>query len=228
MAKVKVYAPNKAYGGSTGSARFEAGVAEVDSDAPEMAYFRAAGYGIGKPAGEPEDPEANVEWPDPHTHADESFGSPLRDAAVDPEPGDYLAPINAGEAHPHSSKVVSPGIHGVGPAPIRPGEVFVDDPAKQEAEEKDLAKRVLIDHEPATTVATMQHGEGPLGLSDPGSVAMGTDPDALAAAKAAAGVTRPNNGQSQAMWVDYAVSQGADRAEVEDMKRADLIERYGG
>ena len=55
-------------------------------------------------------------------------GSPLRDAAVDPKPWDFLPPTNAGEADPHGPLVVAPGIHGVGPKPIRGGEVFVDNP----------------------------------------------------------------------------------------------------
>lgn len=33
--------------------------------------------------------------------------SPLRDAAVDPSPGDYLPPVNAGTANPHGPSVVS-------------------------------------------------------------------------------------------------------------------------
>ena len=59
-----------------------------------------------------------------------NLGSPLRDAAVDPKPWDYLPPTNAGEADPHGPLVVAPGIHGVGPKPIRGGEVFVDDPVE--------------------------------------------------------------------------------------------------
>lgn len=37
-----------------------------------------------------------------------TLGAPLRDAAVDPAPGDYLPPTGAGTADPHSEAVVSP------------------------------------------------------------------------------------------------------------------------
>jgi len=77
-------------------------------------------------------------------------GSPLRDAAVDPKPWDFLPPTNAGEADPHGPLVVAPGLHGVGPKPIRGGEVFVDAPKKQAKAETDLAQAVLVDGQPAT------------------------------------------------------------------------------
>jgi hypothetical protein len=77
-------------------------------------------------------------------------GSPLRDAAVDPKPWDFLPPTNAGEADPHGPLVVAPGIHGVGPKPIRGGEVFVDNPEKQEKAETALAEAVLVEGKPAT------------------------------------------------------------------------------
>lgn len=35
-------------------------------------------------------------------------GSPLRDASVNPRPGDYLAPTNAGTANPHGPAVMAP------------------------------------------------------------------------------------------------------------------------
>lgn len=66
-------------------------------------------------------------------------GTPLRDAAVDPLPGDFLAPTNAGAAgelgNPHGPSVVSPEIHASeGARPIRPG-VVSDDPATQDTDE---------------------------------------------------------------------------------------------
>lgn len=76
-------------------------------------------------------------------------GTPLRDAAVDPKPWDFLPPTNAGEADPHGPLVVAPGIHGVGPKPIRGGEVFVDNPEKQEKAETALAEAVLVEGESA-------------------------------------------------------------------------------
>lgn len=36
------------------------------------------------------------------------IGTPLRDAAVDPRPGDASVPTNAGQADPHGPLVVSP------------------------------------------------------------------------------------------------------------------------
>lgn len=80
-------------------------------------------------------------------------GSPLRDAAVDPKPWDFLPPTNAGEADPHGPLVVAPGIHGVGPKPIRGGEVFLDNPEKQNEAETELAEAVLVDGESANRPA---------------------------------------------------------------------------
>lgn len=39
---------------------------------------------------------------------------------------------------------------------------------------------------------------------------------------------RPKHVAPKAEWVDYAVTQGADREGAEDMTKADLIEMYGG
>lgn len=33
------------------------------------------------------------------------IGAPIRDAAVDPRPEDFIAPVNAGEADPHGPSV---------------------------------------------------------------------------------------------------------------------------
>jgi uncharacterized protein YjdB len=67
-------------------------------------------------------------------------GTALRDAAVDPEAGDFLAPINAGEdgdlGDPHGPTVISTEIHGSqGVHPITPGAVS-GTAATQEAAEK--------------------------------------------------------------------------------------------
>ncbi|WP_313816352.1 hypothetical protein [Citricoccus sp.] len=77
------------------------------------------------------DPRAYV---DPILH-----GTPLRDAAVDPRPTDFLPPTNAGlegeVGNPHGPNVISPEIHGSqGVRPVRPGDVS-DDPAIQSAAE---------------------------------------------------------------------------------------------
>lgn len=62
-----------------------------------------------------------------------------RDGAVDPLPGDFLGPTNAGVegelGNPHGPHVVSPEIHASeGVRPIRPGEVD-GDPELQDADE---------------------------------------------------------------------------------------------
>lgn len=66
-------------------------------------------------------------------------GTPLRDAAVDPAPGDFLPPVNAGlegeEGNPHGPNVYAPGIHGEqGIRPVLAGPVDAD-PATQSAAE---------------------------------------------------------------------------------------------
>lgn len=244
MSKVKVYAPNEAYAGTVGDIRFEGGVAEVDKDHQAMGYFRRRGYGIGKK------PEAEASLPadkleptldgkpiDARDYAGSTpFGSELRDAAVDPEPSDFLPPTNAGEANPHGPKVVAPGIHGVGPAPIRPGETFVDDTKRQETEETELATTVLVEGAPATIVGeTFDADEnmGPLGLSDPGSVEMGVEArKELAAAEAesleATAGEPPAKSAQKGDWVEYAVSRGMPRDEANAIKKDELVKRYGG
>lgn len=76
---------------------------------------------------------------DPRTLTPTQVGTRLRDAAVDPAPGDFLPPTNAGEpgelGNPHGPTVVSPEIHGS--AGIRPGTVS-DTPATQSQEETEF------------------------------------------------------------------------------------------
>ena len=65
---------------------------------------------------------------DPRTVGGGRVGTPLRDAAVNPEADDYLAPINAGKegeaGNPHGPNVVSPEVHASqGVRPVRPGPV---------------------------------------------------------------------------------------------------------
>jgi len=45
---------------------------------------------------------------DPRDVTPIKVGTPLRDAATDPAPEDYLPPAGAGNADPHSDAVVSP------------------------------------------------------------------------------------------------------------------------
>lgn len=76
---------------------------------------------------------------DPRDLVSQVIGTPLRDGAVDPLPGDFLGPTNAGAegelGNPHGPSVISPEIHGSqGVRPIRPGAVS-EDPEVQDAEE---------------------------------------------------------------------------------------------
>lgn len=41
-------------------------------------------------------------------------------------------------------------------------------------------------------------------------------------------VGAPSTSDRKAIWVDYAVAQGADRADAGQMTKDDLIDRYGG
>lgn len=171
----KVEAPNKDYNGpGPGDAVFENGVAEVD-DENALNYYRGAGYTVSGKVDNPVD-EA-PEPPDPREVGDEVLGTRLRDAAVDPQPEDFLAPLNAGEANPHGSQVVSPEIHASGPAGIRPGEVFVEDVAKQEKRESEFAEARLVQRVTAAKAIEQEipdlDDRGELGLSDPGSVDQG-------------------------------------------------------
>lgn len=171
----KVEAPNKDYNGpGPGDAVFENGVAETD-DENALNYYRGAGY---KVSGKVESPvEDAPEPPDPREVTESIVGTRLRDAAVDPEPEDFLAPVNAGKGNPHGSNVVSPEIHASGPSGIRPGEVFVEDVDKQEKREKAFADARLIQQETAAEANEAEvpdiEDKGPLGLSDPGSVEAG-------------------------------------------------------
>ena len=149
-----------------------------------------------------------------------SEGTRLRDAAVDPQPGDFLAPVNAGTADPHGPLVVSPEIHASGPAGIRPGEVHVDDVEAQDSAESELAESVLIEQDEHPSMPVDDDGNvtadmGPLGLSDPGSAEQGRSDAA------------PARTSSKASWAAYAVSRGMDPAAADAASRADLIEQFG-
>lgn len=180
---MKIYSPAEGYTGKDQYGEtvldFQDGVADHDGDLPDgiRMYLSGAGYGLGskKTADPPEVPEPA----DPRDLEDEVVGTRLRDAAVDPRSSDFLAPVNAGEENPHGSKVVSPEIHASGPAGIVPGNVFVEDPDKQEKREKDFAQARLIDRvnaaEAVADAVPDIDDNGPLGLSDPGSVEQGVE-----------------------------------------------------
>lgn len=215
----KVEAPNKEYDGpGPGGAVFEKGVAEVNDEAA-LNYYRSAGYTVDD---EVENPAESTEPADPREITEEVVGTRLRDAAVDPQPGDFLAPVNAGEGNPHGSDVVSPEIHASGPSGIRPGASFAEDPAKQEQREQEFARARLVDNVPAADAVADEvpdlDDRGELGISDPGSADQGRE-EARANAK-------PKQSDNKATWVDYAVEQGAERDEAEAMTKAELVERY--
>jgi hypothetical protein len=222
MATKQVYAPNSTFSGEVAGVVFKDGVGEADTtkDATALGYFARHGYGIGRRPASPETPpeelDARVASTGPHR-----TGTPLRDAAVDPEPTDFLAPVNAGKADPHGPAVVAPEIHASGPKGVKPGDVHVDDVRRQDTAESALAQTALIDQVEGHGVETFtaDSERGPLGLSDPGSVEQG-----VAAAKANAA---PAKSASQQAWADYAVTQGMPREEADTASRAELIERFG-
>jgi hypothetical protein len=220
MSKVKVYAPNTAYNGEVGGVQFRNGVGEADEaeHARALKYFGRAGYGVGE-VPTPAEPAPQV---DARQSAEPiPVGTPLRDAAVDPQPEDYLAPINAGQADPHGPEVVAPQIHADGPKGIRPGDVLVTDPAGQEQREKALAQAVLIEQQDKTEAVPA--AETPLDTSPEAQAARGQGPEQGAPAL----LEQPSRGGSKASWVDYAVQAGANREEAEDMSRDQLAEKYG-
>lgn len=84
-----VHSPVEGFTGTVAGVEFAKGTGET-SDQGALAYFRRKGYGIGEPATTPEEPEAPAPA-DPQVVA----GTPLRDAAVDPDetdPADLFDP----------------------------------------------------------------------------------------------------------------------------------------
>lgn len=82
---------------------------------------------------------------DPRTITDQQVGTPLRDGAVDPRPGDFLGPTNAGAegelGNPHGPTVVNPGLHALQDVrPVRPGAVSDDPETQDAAEDEHLAE----------------------------------------------------------------------------------------
>ncbi|MFF0860904.1 hypothetical protein ACFYUV_04025 [Nonomuraea sp. NPDC003560] len=182
----KIKAPNKAYNGMIGDVVFTNGEADTDNQAV-IAYCRGAGYEVDGQTLDQDDDRQNI---DSRDVSDQQNASPLRDAAVNPAPSDFLPPTNAGKADPHGPAVVSPGVHAAPPAPIVPGPV-PSAPDEQQAKETDAAQRVLVEGQPATAAA------------------------------------RPAQSASKAAWVDWAVSQGMDRDQADDLTKAELIDLHG-
>lgn len=151
---VTVYSPVPGYEGRVLNVEFDDGKASVDeSDHQALAYFRRHDYGIG------ERPKARVATsPDPREVGEggsgtEAVGTRLRDAAVDPQSGDFLPPTKAGKANPHGPAVVSPGVHATPPAPIVPGPVS-SEVKEQEAAETAAAQAALVEQRPADAATT--------------------------------------------------------------------------
>lgn len=112
----RITTPVPGYNGQgPGNLQFQDGVAE-SSDPAILDYCRGAGYGID---GEPPERKA-PEPPDPRDVTTTVVGAPARDAAVDPRPGDFRAPVNAGQANPHGPEVYAPGLPGGGLQPTAP------------------------------------------------------------------------------------------------------------
>ncbi|XVU25804.1 hypothetical protein ACQPZJ_01730 [Actinoplanes sp. CA-054009] len=195
---VKIIAPNREYNGTVGDVQFKDGVADTDNPAI-LAYCRSAGYEVD---GDVVTPQQEPTPADPRDVGDGLIGTPLRDAAVDPKPGDFLPPINAGEKNPHGPDVVSPEIHAAaGPTPIVPGLVSTDADV-QAARESDGARLALIEQQPAGDVVAQLADEPP--------------------------VEPPAGNASAEEWRAYAVNhRGVAEAEVAGMKRDDLREKYG-
>jgi len=136
--KTKITAPNAEYSGvGVGGLVFSDGVAETDNDAV-INYCRDAGYGIGDSDTEPPARRRAKAAAKPPVDARDvpaaQVGSPLRDAAVDPKPEDFMPPVNAGQADPHGPEVFSTQVHGAGPGDVRPGPVSTDPDVQQEGE----------------------------------------------------------------------------------------------
>jgi hypothetical protein len=203
---MRITAPNTSYSGTgPGGVVFTDGVAELDPAKPEhraaLQYFRDLGYGVD---GDPTEPEGvPVQADSREVGGEHTVGTSLRDAAVDPHSEDFLPPTNAGEADPHGPLVVAPGVHASETGPIHPGDVHVDDPKAQEAQETALAEAVFVKGEDVT--------------------------GATRAAAGAGEVHRPAQSDTKAHWVDYALHADASlsRQDAESMTKADLIETYG-
>ncbi len=163
-----ITSPAKGYTGRTSFGPlvvdFEDGKATVDNLPDGIRdYLLGAGYKVGSKQGQAvitlDGNLVGEQSVDARDYAvPQVVGTPLRDAAVDPEPEDFLPPVNAGEADPHGPEVVSPGIHAIeGPGPIVPGpvgrfekdkdghQVVVSDIDEQQRREATAAEEVFVE-----------------------------------------------------------------------------------
>lgn len=232
----RVEAPNEAFAGDVAGVTFTDGVGETD-DPVALGYFRRKGYTVdGERTVDPYIAGAQEET-DPRGVGffGHVGGTWSKDAAVDTDPAGpvsdaFMPPTNVGE-NPHGPLVVSPGLHAVPPAPILPGPV-ASDPGLQQEVETDVARRVLVDGEPADIVATTEGPGGPLGLSDPSSVDEGPDASQATGTTDIAGsgdTARPAKSATKPEWVAW-VSRNHDVSAIDAdaMTKAELIDKYGG
>lgn len=154
-------------------------------------------------------------------------GTAIRDAAVDPQPGDFLAPVNAGQANPHGPEVVAPGIHAMEAKAVVPGDV--SDTDRQEARESELAERTLAGDEPVPDVVA-QLADGALDrkvdAADPDAESRTAGQGAALAAAPAVAPATPKGNASQEAWADYAIAQGVPEDEARAASRDELRDRF--
>lgn len=105
----RIESPDPSYSGDgPGGIHFVNGTAETD-DAGVIAYCQGAGYVVDGEQRNPAPAARETQLADPRFVRDRALGTPARDAAVDPRPGD-VAPSHAGQANPHGPEVVAPGM----------------------------------------------------------------------------------------------------------------------
>lgn len=213
---MRITSPAEGYTGfGPAGIEFTNGVAEVDEvNDGTLAYFQANGYGID--GDEPTQPEPAPVVDSRDIAPEVKVGTPLRDAAVDPQPGDFLSPVNAGQEDPHGPKVVAPGVHALPPGPIVPGEVHVDDTARQAELETAVAGATLVDGRDVGEVTQ-------LAAEANGAI---TTPEAEGSDEAP---KRPAKSATKGEWVAYATSVDTELTPeaAEAINKDDLIARYG-
>ena len=249
----KIVAPNKEYNGFIGPVEFRDGKAETDNQAV-ISYAREHGYEVD---GETREMPAAPDMPDPRDSSNVQLGTALRDAAVDPQEGDFLPPVNAGkpgpEGNPHGPNVVSPGIHGVGTGPIVPGPVgefeeqddgthlVITNTDAQQERQATMAEQVFINNRdvPEVTAELGEANDSPAPTTEQvaadkdrqaetSTAGEATEPDPGKAIDPAGTPVRPARNDSKAAWADYARARGATEDELESATKTDLINKYGG
>lgn len=143
----RIESPNRTYTGpGPNGVHFQDGIAETD-DPAVISYCQGAGYKVNGTTYVDEPPAARtVDVPDPRFVQPVAAPAPLRDAAVDPRPGD-VPPSNAGLANPHGPLVVAPGI-GAPPVVENPdgdGLVAATE-VRQEPPAKSASKATWVDY----------------------------------------------------------------------------------